>query len=107
MLGRQVVVGSKIYYADQGFTRDSVDHDGYFATLSEAAAHDIGEPLSVELPRMLSYITCCMPCCSNLIPDDKGNDLRRISPHQLVHLSDMSRYLDTPRSPWRLRFRSL
>lgn len=96
MLGRPVVVGSKIYYADLGFTQDSSDRAGYFATLAQAVAGDFNTAESrriaadAQLYYYLLHFVLQQP-----YPYDKGEDLRRLPPHRLVRSSEASIYVKT------------
>ncbi len=96
MLGRPVLVGSKIYYADQGFTYDSVDRESYFRALSNAASKDISSERSRELAQAAQlYYYLLHFVLQQPYPYDKAEDLRRLPPHELVGSSEVRRYIDT------------
>jgi hypothetical protein len=96
MLGRPVVVGSKVYYADMGFTRDSSDRANYFTTLEQAVAGNISLDESrriAESAQLYYYLLHFV--LQQPYPYDKGEDLRRLPPHRLVRDPKMPRYLGT------------
>jgi hypothetical protein len=96
MLGRPVVVGSKIYYADAGFTRTADDRDGYFRVLESS----VREEIAVERSRKIAtdaqlYYYLLHFVLQQPYPYDKGADLRRLPPHRLVSGAEIARYVKT------------
>jgi hypothetical protein len=94
MLGRPVVVGSDVYFANKGFTKDCKTIEEYLKALTEAAKTDISPAESKrisELAKIAYYLMHFV--LQHPYPYDKRDDIRRNPPHRLVEGSDIARYI--------------
>ena len=94
MLGRPVVIGADVYYANKGFTRDCTSRALYFETLRDAASYETRPSENrrfAEAAQLFYYLLHFV--LQHPYPYDKGADLVRVPPHRLVASAEIDKYV--------------
>lgn len=93
MMGRPVVVGSDVYYANRGFTQDCRTREIYFEKLKDLSSSKI----SMEDGDIIACTSALFYYIVHFVLQipylyDKGEDVRRMSPPALVSSSYFEKY---------------
>jgi hypothetical protein len=95
ILGKRVVVGTRVYYTGRGFTTDAKDRSSYFHELLELAT---GGPLAIdaEQRRQACLFHFVLHCVLQWpYPYDKPSHVRALPPLALLSEPSSDRYLQT------------